>query len=85
MCNTAIKADPGAEARGGERHERLGRGAHQEAVDRLLVLEGDLGRRRRQGEDDVEIGNRQQLGLTSGQPLRSRRRPDTSGNGGFGR
>ena len=68
------KADPGVEARGGKRHERLGRGADQEAVDCLLVLKGDLGRGRRQGEDDVEVGNRQQLGLTSGQPLRSRRR-----------
>jgi hypothetical protein len=43
------EADFGAEALGGERHERLGGGAHEEAVDRLLVLEGDLGRRRRQG------------------------------------
>ena len=68
------KADPGVEARDGKRHERLGRGADQEAVDCLLVLKGDLGRGRRQGEDDVEVGNRQQLGLTSGQPLRSRRR-----------
>ena len=67
------EADLGAEAFGGERHERLGGGAHQQAVDRLLVLEGDLGRRRRQGEDDVEVGNRQQLGLTSGEPLRARR------------
>ena len=51
------KADPGVEARGGKRHERLGRGADQEAVDCLLVLKGDLGRGRRQGEDDVEVGN----------------------------
>ena len=67
------KADPGVQALGGERHERLGGGAHQQAVDRLLVLESDVGRRRRQGEDDVEVGNRQQLGLTSGEPLRARR------------
>jgi hypothetical protein len=52
------EADCGAEAFGGEGHERLGRRAHQETVDRLLVLESDLGRRRRQGEDDVEVGNR---------------------------
>ena len=57
---------------GGERHERLGGGAHQQAIDRLLVLEGDLGRRWRQGEDDVEVGNRQQFGLTRGEPLRAR-------------
>jgi hypothetical protein len=62
-----------AEAFGGEGHERLGRRAHQETVDRLLVLESDLSRRRRQGEDDVEVGNRQQLSLTSGEPLRARR------------
>ncbi len=67
------EADPGAQTLGGKRHERLGGGAHQQAVDRLLVLESDLGRRRRQGEDDVEVGNRQQLGLTSGEPHRARR------------
>jgi hypothetical protein len=67
------QADPGGQAPDGEGHERLGRGAHQEAVDRLLVLESDLSSRRRQGEDDVEIGNRQQLGLTSRKPPRSRR------------
>jgi hypothetical protein len=49
------EADFSAETLGGERHERLGRSAHQQAVDRLLVLESDLGRRRRQGEDDVEV------------------------------
>ena len=68
------QADPGAELLGGERHERLGRGAHQEAVDRLLVLKGDLGRGRRQGEDDVEVGNWQQLGLPRREPLGARRR-----------
>ncbi len=67
------EANPGAQALGGERRERLGGRSHEQAVDRLLVLESDLGRRRRQGEDDVKIGNRQQLGLTSGEPLRARR------------
>jgi len=67
------EADFGAAAFGGEGHERLGRCAHQEAIDDLFVLEGDLGCGRRQGEDDVEVWNRQQLGLTSGEPLRSRR------------
>jgi len=67
------EANPGVQTLGGERHERLGGSAHQQAVDRLLVLEGDLGRRLRQGEDDVEVGNRQQLDLTSGEPLRARR------------
>ena len=67
------QADLGAEAFGGERHERLGRRAHQQGIDRLLVLKGDLGRRRRQGEDDMEIGDRQQFGLPRRKPLRSRR------------
>ena len=67
------EADPAAQTLGGKRHERLGGGAHQQAVDRLLVLESDPGRRRRQGEDHVEVGNRQQFGLTSSEPLRARR------------
>ena len=67
------QADLGGQAPGGKRHERLGGGAHQEAVDRMLVLEGDLGSRRRQSEDDMEVGNRQQLRLTSRQPLGARR------------
>ena len=46
------QADPGSEAFGGEDAERLRRGAHQEAIDGPLVLEGDLGRRRRQGEHE---------------------------------
>jgi hypothetical protein len=37
------QADPGGQALGGERHERLGRRAHQQGIDRLLVLKGDLG------------------------------------------
>ena len=68
-----MSSDPSAEALGGERRERLRGGAHQQAVDRLLVLESDLGHRLRQGEDNVEVGNRQQLGLTGGEPLRARR------------
>ena len=58
-------ADLGAELRGfgGERGQGLGGGAEQDRVDGGLVLEGDGGDRRRQGEDDVEIGNRQQFGL----------------------
>ena len=73
VCKTAMRPILGAQTLGGERHERLGGGAHQQAVDRLLVLESDVGRRRRQSEDDVEVGNRQQLGLTGGEPLRARR------------
>ena len=47
----------------------LGRGAEQDGIDGGLVLEGDLASRRRQGEDDMEIGHRQQLGLAVGEPL----------------
>ena len=48
--------------------QRLGRRPEQDGVDRLLVLEGDLGDRRRQREHDMEIRHRQQLGLPGGQP-----------------
>ena len=48
--------------------QRLGGGLEQDGVDDGLVLEGDRGDRRRQREDDVEIGNRQQLGLPRGEP-----------------
>ena len=67
------------------RGQRLGGGAEQEIVDGGLVLEGDLGDRRRQGEDDVVIGDRQQIGLALGEPLRAPPRPDTSGSAGCGR
>ena len=38
-------------------------------VDDRLVLVGDIGDRRRQREDDVEVGDRQQLGFALGEPL----------------
>ena len=45
----------------------LGRGLHeQQIVDHALVLVGDIGDRRRHGEDDMEIANGQQLGLARG-------------------
>ena len=43
---------------GGDGGERLGRRAEQDRVDNSLVLEGDLGHRRRQCEYDVEVGYR---------------------------
>ena len=67
------QADLGAEAFGGEDGERLGCRAHQQSIDDPLVLKGDLGRGRRQGEDDVKVGNRQQLGLARGEPVHPRR------------
>jgi hypothetical protein len=60
------QADLGAEAFGGEDGERLGRRAHQQSIDGRLVVEGDLGCGWRQGEDDVKVGNRQQLGFARG-------------------
>ena len=56
----------------GDGTERLGGAPEQDGVDRLLVLEGDLGERRRQREHDVEIRNRQELCLPGRQPLGTR-------------
>src|SRR3954447_7526560 len=69
------ETDLGAEmARiGGDRAQYFRRGPEQDGVDRGLVLERDFGRRRRQGEDDVEIRHRQQFGLPFGQPGGARR------------
>ena len=65
------EADLGAEMGwvGGDRAQCLGRRPEQNGVDRRLVLEGDLGHRRRQGEHDMEVRHRQQLGLPGRQPL----------------
>jgi hypothetical protein len=57
---------------GGKRRHGVGGGLEQDRVDDGLVLEGDLGDRRGQGEDEVEIGNRQEFGLPVRQPLRPR-------------
>jgi hypothetical protein len=43
---------------GGDVTHRIGRGAEQDVVDCALVLERDLGCRRRQGEDDMVVGHR---------------------------
>jgi hypothetical protein len=67
------EAEAGLQALRGEHGERLGRRAHQQTVDERLVLKRDLGRRRRQREHDVEIGDRQKLGFAIRQPLRPRR------------
>ena len=52
---------------GGNGDQRVARGPEQKIVDDGLVLEGDRADRRR--EDDVIIGNRQQLSFALGQPL----------------
>jgi hypothetical protein len=53
---------------GGDRQHRLGRRAEQQVVDGGLILQCDLGDLVRQGEDDVEVSDRQQVGLALGQP-----------------
>ena len=65
------KADARAQMLGisRDRRQRLGGDPEQQVVDDGLVLEPDRADRRRQGEDDVIIGNRQQLGFTFGEPL----------------
>jgi len=40
----------------------------QQIVDHGLVLIGDVTNRRRQGEDDVEVGNREQFGFARRHP-----------------
>jgi hypothetical protein len=63
-------ADLGAEVArvGRDDAQRFGGGAEQDGVDRRLVLERHGADRRRQGEDHVEIGNRQQLRPPRGDP-----------------
>jgi hypothetical protein len=67
-------ADLGAQMLGvrGDRAQRLGRRLEQKVVDHRLVVEGDLGGRRGQGEDDVEVLRGEQVGLPIGEPVRSR-------------
>jgi hypothetical protein len=54
---------------GGNDAQCLSHCSEEDGVDGRLILERDLGHRRRHGEDDVEIGDRQQLGLPICQPL----------------
>ena len=60
---------PGIGSNGGQ---RLGRRTEQDRIDGGLVLEGDLADRCRQGENDVEVGYRQQFGLPLREPLGAR-------------
>ena len=64
------KADLGAEMTsvGGDPTQRLGGRLEQDRVNRLLVLEGDFGSRRRQREHDMEIRRGQQFALPLSQP-----------------
>ena len=54
---------------GGNGAQRLGGSLEEDVVDLGLVLERDLGHRGRHGEDDMEILQRQQLGLAGRQPV----------------
>ena len=70
-------ADAGAKmARiGGDRDQRLGGGAEQDGIDGGLVVEGDRGDWRRQREHDVEVRDRQKLGLAPSASQLARARP----------
>jgi hypothetical protein len=69
----------GADARvevpgiGGDREQCLGGGAEQQVVDDRLVLISDRGEFGRQREDDMEIADRQQIGLAGREPIPRRR------------
>src|SRR5712672_2235112 len=64
-------ADAGSEVLrvGRDGEHRLRRGLEQQIIDHGLVLVGDVANRRRQREDDVEVGDRQQFGLARRHPL----------------
>src|SRR5713226_3805177 len=69
------EADAGAEVPGigGDGEQRFGRRAEQQIVDHRLVLVGERGDLGRQGEDQVEVADRQQIGLARGEPILRRR------------
>ena len=53
---------------GRDRHHRFRRRPEQQIVEERLVLPGDVGDLGRQREDDVEITDRQQVGLALSEP-----------------
>jgi hypothetical protein len=53
---------------GGDGRHGLRRRLEQQAIDRRFVLEGDVADLGRQREDDVEVIDRQQVGLALGEP-----------------
>jgi hypothetical protein len=68
-------ADAGVEMLwiGGNGEQCLRRCAEQQVVDHRLILVRDRGDLGRQGEDQVEIANRQQVNLAGGEPVLRRR------------
>ena len=69
------KTDAGTQMSGvaGYGEQRLGSGAEQDVVDRLLVIKGDFSDLRGNCEDDVKVFDRQQFGLPAFEPLCSLR------------
>ena len=65
------EADLGAEVArvGGDGAQRVGDGPEEQAVDDGLVLDGDLGDGRGDGEDDVEVLGGQQVRAATFEPL----------------
>jgi hypothetical protein len=53
---------------GGDGEHRLGRRVEQQIIDDGLVVESDVGEFGGNAEDDVEVSDRQQVGLALGQP-----------------
>src|SRR3954451_17464098 len=58
---------------GGDGKQRLGGCAEQQVVDDRLVLISDRGDLGRQREDQVEVADRQQIGLAGREPILRRR------------
>lgn len=58
---------------GGDRLQCLSRHLHQQSINDRLVLESDLRDRRRQGKDDMEVRDGQEVGDTSSNPLSASR------------
>jgi hypothetical protein len=57
---------------GADETDRLGSRLEQNVVDHRLVLQRDGGHGRRHGENDIEIGDRQQIGVAIREPLGAR-------------
>jgi hypothetical protein len=68
-----ISSSNGMPGIGGDREQRLGRRAEQQIVDHRLVLVGDRGDLGRQGEDQVEVADRQEIGHAGSEPALRRR------------
>jgi len=68
-------ADAGAEMLGigGDGEHGLGRGPEQQIVDNGLVVIGDVGDLGRQGEDEVEVADGQEISFAFGEPVPRRR------------